>query len=157
MACALSVTTDFVTLKLREVNLVVRVDGVRVEVRRGGRRERGRHDGVRHVRRDAPPVARLPPLARVVEHLEVLAAHHGQLLVVVGGARVRDAHHAAAARRHAARPRLAQLLCENRDPISWTASFFTFAWCYGGPSRSGGVVLQSGLLFRAPYIYFNIG
>lgn len=49
--------------------LVVRVDGVGVEVRRGGRRQRGRHDGVRHVRRHAAPVARLPPLARVVQHL----------------------------------------------------------------------------------------
>lgn len=43
-------------------------------------------------------------------HLEVLAARDGELLVVVGGARVRHAHHAPAARRHAARPRLAQLV-----------------------------------------------
>lgn len=64
-------------------------------------------------------------------HLEVLPAHHGELLVVVGGARVRDAHHAAAARQHAARPRLAQLICNTtgrptitctglRQPLSGT-------------------------------------
>lgn len=45
--------------------LVVRVDGVGVQ--RGV--VRGRHDGVRHVRRHAAPVARAPPLARVVQHL----------------------------------------------------------------------------------------
>lgn len=45
------------------------VDGVGVEVRAGGRGEGGRDDGVRHVRRHAAPVARLPPLARVVQHL----------------------------------------------------------------------------------------
>lgn len=49
--------------------LVVSVDGVGVEVRRGGGRDGGRHDGVRHVRRLPAPVARLPPLARVVQHL----------------------------------------------------------------------------------------
>lgn len=95
--------------------LVVRVDGVRVEMRRGRRAGgSGRHYSVRHVRRHPSRVARLPPLAGVVQHLEVLPAHDGQLLVVVGGAGVRDAHHAAAARLHAARPRRAQLVCNAR-------------------------------------------
>lgn len=45
--------------------LIVRVDGVGVQT--GLVRS---HDGVGHVRRDPAAVARLPPLARVVQHLQ---------------------------------------------------------------------------------------
>lgn len=63
--------------------------------------------------------------------LEVLPAHDGELLVVVGRARVRDAHHAAAPRRHAACPRLAQGVCNTTVPSR--AVLLTLAWTRAAP------------------------